>query len=149
MCEDGSCNGDGKAEDPNAGEREERRSLSERAESLSEHSEILRAREGMIPYQTAQEVAQRELETGSLESRIREIEKQASIIRSELDSHASVGLSEMAELMSEGLTAQQAIDFLAVRRGPYGQTEWGEMTGERKRQSVQKNIERAELNLGL
>ncbi len=82
-----------------------------------------------------------------LESALEDLEEQVEVVKNSFESSQLINLHTIADLMSEGLTAQEALDYLAVNRYNYGQAEWGRITGGRMRQTVHKTVKRAEAKL--
>lgn len=80
--------------------------------------------------------------------RLREIIKQASIVQEQLESFTLNvdSLDLIGELMQEGLTPSQAVDFVAIEEVGKGQTEWANETG-RSRQGVHGNYTKAKEKL--
>jgi hypothetical protein len=84
---------------------------------------------------------------GSIQSRLEGAEKQLGIVIRELEESDLIGLGDIAFLMRQGLTAQEAVDYIAVEKLDFGYAEWGRETGDRSRQTVFKTVKRAEAKL--
>lgn len=76
------------------------------------------------------------------EDRLREIQKQAEMVKRVFKKQDVLFLDDLIFLMDEGMSAGQAIDYIAVEKFDYGYVEWGDKRGV-SRQSVYKNVERA------
>lgn len=87
-------------------------------------------------------------ESGHPVNRLIEIQEHAKAIEDWFENEDIILLMGIADLMALGLTATEAIDYVAVEECGYSQTEWGELTGERSRQTVNDRVSLAKRKLG-